>query len=278
VFLYGFSNGTQTRAFLWDEEDGMQDLGTLGGPDAFPSLINQRGQVAGFSYTSSIPDPKIGLPPFHPFLWEKGKGMKDLGSFGAVQTASVNGLNEQGEVSGGLFLPGDQQIHPFLWDGERLIDLTLTPFGGPNNGEANWVNDAGEVVGAAGLTVPCGNLGLQEHGFLWRDGAITDIGTVAGTSNSGGDSINSKSQIVGLAWSCDFSFFTAILWEKGFIVDLNSLIPPDSAFHLYWAPYIDDRGRVAALGSLANGSHTRGALNPVRRESPRHRRLRLQPS
>jgi uncharacterized membrane protein len=42
--------------------------------------------------------------------------MKDLGSFGGAATASVNGLNERGEVVGGLDLPGDQKNNPFLWD------------------------------------------------------------------------------------------------------------------------------------------------------------------
>jgi probable HAF family extracellular repeat protein len=251
IFLYGFSNGTQTRAFLWDEKDGMEDIGTLGGPDAFPSLINQRGQVAGFSYTSSVPDPNVGLPPFHPFLWEKGKGIKDLGSFGGVQTASVNGLNERGEVVGGLNLPGDQQAHPFLWDGEKLIDLTAPPFGGPRSGEARWINEAGGVVGGAGLTVPCEGLGFQTHGFLWRNGAMTDLGMIAGSPNSQADFINSKTQIVGGSFTCAFSAPRAFLWEDGSMVDLNALISPRSPFYLYWAPFIDDHGEIGAFGALS---------------------------
>ena len=247
-------NATETRAFVWDEEDGIQDIGTLGGPDAFPSLINQRGQVAGFSYTNSIPDPNTSLPTYHPFLWEKGKGMKDLGSFGGAATASVNGLNERGEVVGGLDLPGDQNLHPFLWDGEKLIDLTAPPFGVSGHGEAAWINEAGEVVGGADIPVPCfGSTRLVGRAFLWKNGLMRDLGTVDGISNSAANFINSKTQIVGFSFACDFSADTAFLWEKGSIVDLNTLVSPNSQFYLYWAGFIDDRGEIGAFGALPNG-------------------------
>lgn len=250
-------NGGQSRGFVWDVEGGMQDIGTLGGPDAFPALINQHGQIAGFSYTDSTPDSNIGLPTLHPFLWEKEKGMKDLGSFGGVLAASVNGLNERGEVVGGTDLPGDQQIHPFLWDGEKLIDLVAPPFAGNANGEASWINEAGEVVGGAGLPVLCPGspqaAGEVQHAFLWKNGVMTDLGTLAGILNSEANFINSKSQIVGDAFACDFSVFTATLWEGGSIVDLNAVVSPDTPLYLFMASFIDDQGQIAAFGSNPNG-------------------------
>lgn len=213
LYLYGFSSGTETRGFVWDEDNGMKDIGTLGGGNAFPSVMNNRGQVAGFSDTRFIPDPNVGLPPFHPFLWDQKKGMKDLGSFGGVQTASVNGLNERGEVVGGLFLPGDAEIDPFLWDGKNLIDLIVPPFAG--GGEAGWINDAGEVVGSAALPIPCpGSPTDVGHAFLWRNGVMTDLGNLNGLPRSRADFINSRSQVVGAGFPCDFSLANPLRRES----------------------------------------------------------------
>lgn len=265
------ANATETRGFVWDEENGMQDIGTLGGPDTFPSLINNHGQIAGFSYTDSTPQPTTGLPTLHPFLWEKGKGMKDLGSLGGTNTASVNGLNERGEVVGGAYLPGDLIIHPFLWGGEKLLDLVAPPFGGSADGEAAWINEAGEVVGGAGVPAPCpGSNPPREaaHAFLWKNNVMTDLGALPGNHISEANFINSNSQIVGDSWPCDFSTATAFLWEDGSLVDLNALVPQDSQLYMFTASFISDRGEIGAFGALPDGDSHAVLLIPCDENHP----------
>jgi probable HAF family extracellular repeat protein len=235
---FGSSSGTQTRAFLW-QNGQMQDLGTLGGNDAFASYLNERGQVAGVSYTNSTPNPVTGIPTQDPFLWENGT-MLDLGSLGGT-SASPTALNNRGQVIGVSSLAGDQIFDPFLWDEGKLIDLNTHTIGG-NPITANALNDAGEIVGGGSFP------NRVFDAYVWRNGAATDLGTLNSDCFSEAVAINSRSQVVGYSLSCDGSTLRSFLWERGSMIDLNTLIPPNSGLQLAETIAINDRGEIAGNG------------------------------
>jgi probable HAF family extracellular repeat protein len=234
-----FNSGTQTRAVLW-QAGRMQDLGTLGGPDAWATFINDRGEVAGYSYTNATANQTTGVPTADPFLWTKSAGLMDLGSLGGTFGVPV-GLNNRGQVIGQSNLAGDQNFDPFLWDGKELIDMFTAGIGG-NFLLANSINDAGEVIGAAAF---------QNHPFdaaIWHNGLVSDLGTLPGDCFSQAFVMNSHGQIAGNSATCDGNTIRASLWEDGKVFDLNTLIPGNSDLLLVESNAINDRGEIAGNG------------------------------
>jgi probable HAF family extracellular repeat protein len=232
--------GVEIHDFLW-EHGKLRDLGTLGGPDTLPlepegcgTCINNRGQIAGSSFTNSVPNATTGVPTYDPFLWQNGR-MIDLGTLGGTFGGPYR-MNDRGQVVGTSDVAGDVATHPFIWDKGVMRDLGTL---GGDNGVANWINENGEVVGFADLSGD-----QSHHAFLWRAGTMSDLGTLGMTSAA--FAINAKHQIVGHS-RINSTTVHAVLWDaSGVINDLNTLVPANTPLVLVDASDINDRGEIFA--------------------------------
>ena len=248
--------GVHWHATLW-QNGSVQDLGTLGdGLDSVAVFVNERGQVAGMSYTNSIPNPELGIPTVHPFFWENGQ-MVDIGTLGGTfstigpigDLGLVGGLNNKGQVAGTSSLAGGQGPHAFLWERGSLLDLGTL---GGNFSFAGWIDDSGQVVGASTTTTEAET---TLRAFSWKSGRMTNLGSLDGDVCSLAFGSNSKGQVVGNSIPCDSGGPSRpFLWENGGpMVDLNTLIPPGSGIVLDEGVAINERGEIVVGATLENG-------------------------
>jgi|HubBroStandDraft_2_1064218.scaffolds.fasta_scaffold16817_2 probable HAF family extracellular repeat protein len=99
------------HAFLWTQDRGMRDLGTLPGDAISEALgINEAGQIVGVSFGAGFSHPRA-------FLWQDGK-MIDLNSLipaGSTLTLQVAGdINDRGEIAGAAFDSAAKKSPAFL--------------------------------------------------------------------------------------------------------------------------------------------------------------------
>jgi len=105
------------------------------------------------------------------------------------------------------------------------------------------------VVGVTGDSVTYYAMLWRKSGGHWQKTSLSTI-----TDRAFASSINSSEQVVGEDFSQDF--LHAFLWEDGGpLVDLNTLVPPNSGLLLVEPGQINDRGEVSVTASDASGNN-----------------------
>lgn len=260
-----------TRAILW-ENGKFTDLVAQNyiAPHAF--RINDHGQILiGFQYIGA--DSPGSVPPPEPYvvLWDRQKQTVWKMHDGFLPT----NLNNNGQIAGYLTALSGAAA---LWNNGRAQALRMPA--GVTTSHARAINDSGQIIGdlrpahhedeipflsihdrcriaapapsqVAFYTNAINARGVATgvfresasriaHAYLWSGGKLRDLGPLG--INGSVRAINNQGEIVGRTDS------GAFLYSNGKLLELNSLIPPGSNWHLVEATGINDKGQIVGNG------------------------------
>lgn len=199
-----------SHAFLFSGGN-MQDLGTLGGFISSGIGINGAGQVVGVAATEPVYDPETGRNTEYnrAFLYT-GSAMLDLGTLGGTESYAV-GINDRGQIAGNSETV-ERRTQAFIYENASMRGLGHL---GGGDSIAAGLNQAGTVVGRS-------STGTNWLGFVWRDGPMTDVGTLG--SDSSALAINDNDVVVGDFTTTDRPPQShAFVYENGTMIDLGTL-------------------------------------------------------
>ena len=240
------SNGS-TRAFIWDSANGIKELGN-GSTSALS--INDNAQTVGFFKLN---------PNFHAIRWENDQNLPLITPVDKSSWATSN--NNNGDIVGYTNLFGIGINQGFLWNSKTMgtiqDSINLGSLDNASTTKALDVNNQRIVVGQSG-----------NKAFLWTisDGMkdLGSLGNIGLLNNSQAIGINDKNQVVGKSNNLAF------LWsdnngngqsDSGEMVDLNTLLPPNTGWNLTEARDINDIGQIVGTGTI-NGQNHAFLMNP----------------
>jgi probable HAF family extracellular repeat protein len=273
----------EMHAFLWNSGT-MADLGTLGGRTSYAYRIDDNGTVVGRAestngkfrafvakfggaladITPDTPTDRLPYAAAHAvnrlgtvvgYAAQPGNHMttvnrnfkhgdamaEELGNFGG-ETSVVMAVNESGQTVGSYSLDSHADYadrRAFIATGNTAVNL------GTLGGRVSLpmdINNSGDVVGKSQTESG------EFHGFVYSAGALIDIGVLAGGGQSFAYGINNRGDVVGAADSG--GTLHAVIYEKGVLTDLNSLIPAGSGWVLTEARGITENGQIVGTGVL----------------------------
>lgn len=155
-------------------------------------------------------------------------------------------INTAGDIAGST---GYNPSHAMLWTADGTpVDLGF--LGQGVGAHAYGLNDHGEVVGLAWL-----DRNGTHHAFHWRDGVLTDLGTLGGQRSFARD-VNNSGLVVGSAENAA-GYTRAFVWtvEKG-MTDIGLFSDDPMSFP---NPFdVDEAGRI--VGSTSNDGTIKAIL------------------
>ena len=230
------TNNLAENAFLY-RRGRIIDLGTLGGTSSQADGINSSGEVVGLSTT--VPGSRL----FDVFLYRDGH-LSDLGPVDPNGLPGNVNINDRGDIIAFPLSDGDASLdrHGTMIDLGSLAGLGSGALALNNDGAVVGYSVVARIPGTGGTSTPKDIV----HGFLYRHGKMTDLGTLGG-AQSEANGINDHGTVVGEAMTASGANH-AFLCSRGRLTDMGTLGGADSG-----ALAINDRGEVVGA-SLTSGS------------------------
>ena len=214
--------------------------------------VNNTGTVVGYGWPNTA--------DLHAFVYSNGK-MVDLGTFGGSNSNAL-AINNSGQAVG-WSLTSSGVTHAFLYSNGVMRDLGVPP--GASSSTAIAISNNGEILGEI-------QVGSNTEISRYSNGAWAELGTgVTGTVHTRAAGINSSGEIVGSGtfpgvYSPRNARKPAIpigfIYTGGTFMDLNTLIPSNSGFHIAAALAINDAGEILCNATNSNGQMHAALLMP----------------
>ena len=269
----------ESQPFFWSGGKTTQ-IAPMAGRMACAAQINDNGQIVGILDPHILPHPydtSEGVAKTSGFLWQKGRFVKlDTATF---DPTSATAINSHGDIVGQAKF-GSHHDSGFLWHKGKVTEVMPSSGGGSHV----WaINDAGQIAGSCGTdavvwlhgprnptVIGTGGAGAinnqgqvigsdTHHAFVWQNGLLTTLQNLSKGGFVAAVGINDAGQIIGFGSSAKTTppqkYNHAILWQNGYVYDLNSVLPPQSSLMLAVATAINNRGQIVCQGIKDGKTH-----------------------